>query len=290
MSKYLFYLIWKLTMTTEYEDEDNKLDKILLIARRIFIILFILVIVWIVLFKIIWIWWDKWISITWDTSNITWDIHLDANWDANVDITDANENIENLWKNYTKVWSKIYYKWDLLAFVNVDDFYVIDQDGRYSVNWTVVNSDNLLKVFANYNTRSWMMNHIDDIIKNEKNTTSELKGASENGMYKMKTNYTDLAKFDRNDRYDMTDQQRAKFAIMFLYIKILKSADNNEISMKTALNELKYFLENFDKNDLKDEIEDSYTKEIKGDIWMDKHCIYVDWDLYACFLDKIFLN
>ena len=61
----------------------------------------------------------------------------------------------------------------------------------------------------------------------------------------------------------MTNEQRAKFAIMFLYIKIAKSMHNSEISMKVALNELKYFLENFDEDDLKNEIEDKDMNKIR---------------------------
>jgi hypothetical protein len=107
------------------------------------------------------------------------------------------------------------------------------------------------------------MEHIDGIIENEKNPTIELKGASENGLYKMKTDLSELSKFDRNDRYNMTDEQRAKFAIMFLYIKIAKSMDNDEIQMKVALNELKYFLENFNEDNLKSEIKDEDLNKIE---------------------------
>jgi hypothetical protein len=79
----------------------------------------------------------------------------------------------------------------------------------------------------------------------------------------MDTDLSELSKFDRNDRYAMTNEQRAKFAIMFLYIKIAKNMNNDQIQMKVALNELKYFLENFDENDLKDEVKDEDLNEIK---------------------------
>jgi hypothetical protein len=47
-------------MTTPYEDEeDTKLDKTLLIVRRIFLILFIAFVLWIILFKIVGINKDK---------------------------------------------------------------------------------------------------------------------------------------------------------------------------------------------------------------------------------------
>jgi len=41
----------------------------------------------------------------------------------------------------------------------------------------------------------------------------------------------------------MTSEQRAKFAIMFLYIKIVKKYSNNQATMEKALTELKIFLE-----------------------------------------------
>ena len=272
MSKYLFYSICKLTMTTHYEDEDTKLDKILLIVRRVFLVLFIWFILWIVLFKIIWINKDSGIIVNWDTTAISWDNQID------------------LWKNYSKDDNYIYYKWEIISFVDVNKFYVINEDWNFTTQWIVVNSSNLLKIFADYNTRSYMMKQIDGIIKNEKNITSELKWASENWLYKMNTDEKILSQFDRDDRYDMTNEQRAKFAVMFLYIKIAKSMNNSEVSMKAALNELKYFLENFDENNLKDELDEDDMNKIRWDIWLDDHCIYKNWELYACFLDKIFVK
>jgi len=61
----------------------------------------------------------------------------------------------------------------------------------------------------------------------------------------------------------MTSEQRAKFAIMFLYIKIVKKYSNNQATMEKALTELKTFLENFDENDLKKEIDDKELNRIK---------------------------
>ena len=291
MSKYLFYSIYRFTMTTHYEDEDTKLDKILLIVRRIFLVLFIWFILWIILFKIIWINKDTGISINWDTTAISWDIvNIEKDTDNNYDDTINLEKQIDLWKNYSKDDKYIYYKWEVISFVDVNRFYVINEDWNYTTQWIVVNSTNLLKIFANYDTRSYMMKQIDGIIKNEKNITSELKWASENWLYKMSTDENILSQFDRNDRYDMTNEQRAKFAIMFLYIKIAKSMSNSEVSMKIALNELKNFLENFDEDNLKDELDKDDMNKIKWDIWLDDHCIYKNWELYACFLDKIFVK
>jgi hypothetical protein len=61
----------------------------------------------------------------------------------------------------------------------------------------LINSNNLLKIFANYETRVILMQNIDQIIKKEKNVTNELKKSSENGMYKMKKEYNELSEFDR---------------------------------------------------------------------------------------------
>lgn len=292
MSKYLFYLICKLAMNTSYEDYDTKLDKILLIVRRSFLILFVWFILFIILFKIIWINKNSWININWYTSAISWDIlNVDQIKTKKISNNNINKNIQqDLGKHYSKDNKYIYYKGDVISFVDVDKFYVIDDNWRYSTTWLIITSNNLLKIFANYDTRAYMMKQIDGIIKNEKNITSKLKLASENWLYKMSLDIDVLSKFDRNDRYDMTDTQRAKFAIMFLYIKIAKSMHNNEISMKVALNELKYFLENFDKNSLSSELKDKNMNKIRGNIWLDDHCIYKNWKLYACFLDKIFIK
>jgi hypothetical protein len=118
-------------------------------------------------------------------------------------------------------------------------------------------------MFADYDTRVLMMKQIDNIIAKEKNATMELKFASENGMYKIENEYTPLSQFDRNDRYEMTDEQRAKFAIMFLYVKIAKSMSNDEISMEVALKQLKEFLKYFDESNLKKEVSNSKITKIR---------------------------
>jgi hypothetical protein len=56
------------------------------------------------------------------------------------------------------------------------------------------------------------------------------------------------------------------------------------------LNELKIFLENFDKNDLKKEVEAKGLDRIKWDLWIDNDCLYVNGELYACFLDGLFVR
>jgi hypothetical protein len=161
---------------------------------------------------------------------------------------------------------------------------------KNEINGTVINSNNLLKIFADYETRVSLMRNIDKIIDNKENVTNELKNSSENGMYKMKGDYSELSQYKRNDRYDMTNEQRAKFTMMFLYIKIIKKQSNDKATMSKALNELKIFLENFDKNDFKKEIEDKQLSKIKWDLWIDEDCLYVNGELYACFLDELFVR
>jgi len=293
MCKYLAYLICKLTMTTHYDDEDTRLDRILLIVRRLFLILFIGLIIWIILFKIIGINKDKWLIINWDSiANNTDDVDNDIvhKQTTKINNTKSNKNkLVDLWKNYSKDDNYIYYKWEIISFVDVNKFYVINEDWNYTTQWTVINSQNLLNVFGDYKVRSAMMRQIDQIIKKEKNVTDELKWASENWLYKMKKEYDTLSQFKRKDRYNMTNEQRAKFAIMYLYIKIAKSS-HWTVSMDTALKQLKYFLENFDDDNLKDELDNDDMKNIRWDIWLDDHCIYVNWKLYACFLNKLFIK
>jgi len=291
MSKWIFYLIFELAMNQYYEEEWSNIDKLLLISRRFFILLFIIIVIRVLLFKIIWInktndWNEqvKEVIANHTGKNIKKQVKKEK-----INITQEPE-IENLWKHYEKINNEIYYKWKKLDFVDANKFTVIDQRGRYYAQWIVVNSDNLLQMFADYDTRVLMMKQVDNIIENEKNATKELKSASENGMYKMENQYNTLSQFDRNDRYEMTDQQRAKFAIMFLYVKIAKSMSNSEISMEVALKQLKEFLEKFDENDLKKEISQKKITKIRWNIGMDDYCIYVNWKMYACFLDKIFVQ
>jgi len=45
----------------------------------------------------------------------------------------------------------------------------------------------------------------------------------------------------------MTDLERAKFGIIFLYIKLMKQRETDEIRMSKAKTELKYFLDHSDE-------------------------------------------
>lgn len=262
-----------------YDEETTLLDKILLIARRIVVILFIIFLIWIIFNKFI--------------------LNKDKTENSIVDSTDINEtilennsewlDIKDLWKNYSinENW-EILYKKDVVKFANSNTFQVIDQKGRQSFSGMVNNSENLLFIFADSATRRWLMKNIDGIIRNKKGLSNDLLESSKNGMYKIQDNYDVLSQFDWGDRYDMTNKQRAKFAIMFLYLKIAKWMANNQATMEAALLELKDFIENFDKRDLKKELHQADLVDIKWDIARDDHCIYVDGELYACILDWVF--
>lgn len=264
-------------MTNENDYEETRLDKILLILRRVFLVLFIFLVVWIILFKILKINKNNNTDANESMETITWNI---VNQEIEID---KNE----LWNDYRIDGKNILYKWEVVEFADAKTFKIINKN---EIDGTIINSNNLLRIFADYETRAWLMNNIDKIINKKENVTNELKKSSENGMYDMKNDYKKLSGLNRNDRYDMTDEQRSKFAIMFLYIKIIKKQNNGEITTSKAVNELKLFLENFDKKDLVKEVEDKKINKIKGDIWVDDDCLYVNGELYACFLDGLFVK
>lgn len=204
-------------------------------------------------------------------------------WDWN---NNSNNSLTNLWSNYETDGKNIFYKWELVKFVNTDNFTVLDKRETKKVAGTLINSENLLLAFQNYDTRLAMMNTIDDIILNEKNVANVLKNSSENGMYKIKSDYENLSEYTRKEQWILTPEQKAKFAVVYLYVKVAKNAKWT-VYMEQALNELKEFIENFDSSKLKTEVTNRNFK-LRWDIWMDKHCIFLDWELYACFLDEIF--
>jgi len=260
-------------MTNNHDYEETRLDKMLLILRRVFLILFIFLIIRIILFKILKINDNKKLDNNDIVEIETWLV--------------IDEEIQNnqIWNNYSIDGKNILYKWEIVKFADPKSFRVIIKN---EIDGTVINSNNLLKIFADYETRVSLMRNIDKIIDNKENVTNELKNSSENGMYKMKNEYDVLSQFDWWDRYEMTNEQRAKFAIMFLYIKIIKKQSNDKATMSKALSELKIFLENFDKKDLVQEVTDKSLNKIKWDLWIDEDCLYVNGELYACFLDELF--
>ncbi|HPC34498.1 MAG TPA: DKNYY domain-containing protein [Candidatus Absconditabacterales bacterium] len=272
-------------MTNNYSKNEARLDRLLLIFRRTFLILFILFMLRILLFKVLKI--NKNVnknSIKETTNNIVNEIKNGKEDKEKQDITKG----KTLGNNYSIDKNTVFYKGKEIEFADAKTFKPIiknDLTGR-----SLINSNNLLGIFADYNTRVMLMKNIDYILANQENVSLELKSSSENGMFKIKNDYESLSKYDRGDRYNMTSEQRAKFAIMFLYIKIVKKYSNNQATMEKALTELKIFLENFDENDLKKEIDDKELNRIKGDLGVDDDCLYVNGELHACFLDDLFVK
>jgi len=266
------------------ENREYLIDIIELFLRRTLIILALFLILYLIIFKWIWIGKKK------NKVNINEDITYSA---VKSDDKKDSSNIVStwglqteLWSHYTTDWNNIYYRWELVKFVNADEFVVMKKNEVKEISGTLINSDNLLVAFQDYDTRLAMMNTIDDIILNEKNVTSVLKDSSENGMYKIQSDYDNLSQYSWKDYGILTPEQKAKFAIVYLYVKIIKNTKWT-VYMEQALKELKDFLENFDSKKLKSEVTDDNIK-LKWNIGMDKHCIFLDWQLYACFLDEIF--
>lgn len=270
------------------ERREYLVDRIELFLRRTFIILTLFLILYLIVFK--WIWVGKKSSKISVNKEATYSAikSNDNKKDSKVIVSSGdNQNTQKqLWSHYTSDWKNIYYRWELVKFVNADEFVIMKKNEVKEISGTLINSDNLLLTFQNYDTRVAMMNTIDDIILNEKNVTSTLKDSSENGMYKIKSDYDNLSKYTWKDHSVLTPEQKAKFAIVYLYVKIIKNTEWT-IYMEQALKELKDFLENFDSKNLKSEVTDENIR-LKGNIGMDKHCIFLDWQLYACFLDEIF--
>lgn len=273
-------------MTNGYDENEARLDKLLLIFRRLFFILFILFVLRIFLFKIFKINKNETKDVNWEVvnENIETEVENVETEAKNVELEDKDWK-KDLWKSYSIDGNNVLYEWEIIKFADAKSFKVID---KKDLEWKdAINSDNLLEIFADYDTRVILMKNIDNIIKNKENVTLELKNSSENWMYKMRKEYDQLAQFDRWDRYEMTNEQRAKFAIMFLYIKIIKKYSNNQATMEKALEELKIFLENFDKKDL---VKERSLRKARWDLWVDNDCLYVDGELYACFLDDLFVK
>lgn len=270
------------------ERREYLVDRIILSLRRTFIILALFLILYLIVFK--------WIGIgkKWNTVSLNNEVTYsaiksnDEKKDSKVIVVsgDNQSSQKELWSNYTSDWKNIYYRWELVKFVNADEFVAMKKNEVKEISGTLINSDNLLLAFQDYDTRVAMMNTIDDIILNEKNITSTLKDSSENGMYKMKSDYNSLSKYTWKNHSVLTPEQKAKFAIVYLYVKIIKNSEWT-VYMEQALKELKDFLENFDSKKLKSEVTDDNIK-LKWNIGMDKHCVFLDWQLYACFLDEIF--
>ncbi len=190
-----------------------------------------------------------------------------------------------LGSKYAKDINHAYYKWEIIENVIAEDFTTLEND-LSEEKWLIVNSDNLLTFLEYRPNRLFLMNNIEDVLQSYSNVKWNLKWASENSMWKFKEDLPTLEKYKRSQ--EIPQQQRAKFAVIFLYIKIIKNTESDKIKMKTAMTQLRKFMEESKIEDLPKEIQNKEIKTIKWDVAADKYCIYLDGKLFTCFLDKIF--
>jgi len=213
-----------------------------------------------------------------------WDIYYN---DTIIENTDK-ESFKALWDKYAKDKNNVYYEWNIVENAQSDKFYVIDTKGTYELKWTIVTSKNLLEHLKVKENREFLMTTIAWVTNKNINVKEELKIASIYSMNTFKNDYETLNKLQRWDK--ITDIQKAKFGVIFLYIKIIKNLESDKIRMSTAKAELKYFVEH------SDEILKTYWTEttkpdiIKWNLWYDEYCIYQDGNLFGCFLNKIFIT
>lgn len=204
-------------------------------------------------------------------------------------IKNANAlSFESLDKGYAKDINNVYYKWEKVVSVNPKEFNVIDQSGNYDLDGIIVNSENLLNLLENRTNRLFLMNHLSNVLKESENSKSELYNASTNAMYNFRTQYNEL----RNLwwKSEIKDSQRAKYAVMFLYVKLTQQLRSGQITMDKAIQEFGKFLEDIDPQDLKEELSNEGWYTVKGNIGYDNYCLYVDGKLHTCFLNKIFMT
>ena len=93
--------------------------------------------------------------------------------------------------------------------------------------------------------RKFLMTTIASVTNKNVNVKSELTQASVYSMENLKKDFKELEQLQRGDK--MTDVQRAKFGVIFLYIKLIKSLESDKIRMSMAKEELSYFLKHSDE-------------------------------------------
>lgn len=194
-------------------------------------------------------------------------------------------SFKSLGSKYAKDINHAYYKGEIIENVSPEYFTTIENDINQEKG-LIVNSDNLLTFLEYRPNRLFLMNDIGGILQAYANVKGNLKWASENSMWKFKEDLPTLEKYKRSQ--DIPQQQRAKFAVIFLYIKIIKNTESDEIKMKMAMTQLRKFIEEGNIEDLPKEIQNKDMETLKGDIATDKYCMYIDGELFTCFLDKIF--
>jgi len=195
---------------------------------------------------------------------------------------------KDLWNNYSKDKNKVYYKWTSLKNIETDKFQVISQNWDYKLSWIISTSKNLINHLQNKENRVFLMTTIASVSNKNQNVKEELLKSSVFAINNFKSEYENLNNLQRWD--EMTDLERAKFWVIFLYIKLMKQRESDEIRMSKAKEELKYFIQNSDKILQNYWTEQEKWNTIKWDIWYDEYCIYNNWELYWCFLNKIFIT
>lgn len=191
-------------------------------------------------------------------------------------------------KGYAKDKNWVYYKGILIPNLETDKFKVIKENGSHRLTGLIVTSKNLLEYLKIKKNRIFLMTTIASITNKNQNVKDELTQSSVYAMDWFKSDFNELNTLQRWD--DMTDLQRAKFGVIFLYIKIIKSLETDQIRMSKAKKELQYFINH------SDEILKTYGPEqnkkdtLQWDIGYDQYCVYKDWELFACFLNEIFIN
>jgi len=206
----------------------------------------------------------------------------------NIKISTDTGNFETLGKWYAKDSKKIYYKWKTMNNVEIDKFKVINKSGNHKLSWIIVNSKNLLEHLKTKKNRKFLMTTIASITNKNQNVKNELTHASVYAMDSFKWDFNELNNLQRGD--EMTDLQRAKFGVIFLYVKIIKNLETDQIRMSKAKKELKYFIQNSDKILKEYGPENSRWTTLEWDIWYDQYCVYNDGKLFGCFLNEIFIQ
>jgi len=202
----------------------------------------------------------------------------------NIDI----KTFRTLGHHYAKDKNSVYYKWQKVDNVQPNKFLVIASYDDYKLSGIIATSSNLLTHLQNKKNREFLMTTIASVTNKNINVKKELTTASAYAMNSFKTEYKALNKLQRWE--DLSDLQRAKFGVIFLYIKLIKSLESDKIRMSVAKKELKYFINH------SDEILKAYGQEkdkptnIKWDLGYDEYCVYQNGNLFGCFLNKIFIT
>jgi len=227
-----------------------------------------------------------------ETSNTNWyDISTNNNkiyYNGKEIVWADNKTFEDLGQNYAKDKNSIFYKWWKLSNIETNKFKVIKWNWNHELSGIITTSKNLINHLKEKENREFLMTTIASVSNKNINVKDELTKASAFAMNNFKSDYKKLNNIQRWDK--MTDLERAKFWVIFLYIKLMKQRETDKIRMSKAKEELKYFIANSDKILGKYQTEKEKPTSIQWDIWYDEYCIYHNWWLYWCFLNKIFIT